>query len=64
MTIVDTLRVTATLIDAEGTSIGDCEAVLGAYSTDIAVRWRTIRAWRNGMIIAERIGELPPEGAQ
>jgi hypothetical protein len=52
------------LIDAEGTSIGDCEAVLGAYSTDMAVRWRTIRARRNGMIIAERIDELPPEGAQ
>jgi hypothetical protein len=29
----------------------------------IAIRWRTIRAWRKGMVIAERIGELPPEGA-
>ena len=64
MAVVETFRVTASLIDTEGNSISDWEAVLGGpYSTGIAIRWRTIRAWRNGMVIAERIGELPPEGA-
>jgi hypothetical protein len=62
--IVETFRVIASLIDAEGNSISDWEAVLGGtYSTGVAIRWRTIRTWRNGMVIAERIGELPPEGA-
>ena len=39
MAIVETIRVTASLIDAEGNSISDCEAVLGGtYSTGIAIR--------------------------
>src|SRR6266404_8437057 len=63
MAVVETFRVTGSLMDAEGNSISDWEAVLGGtYSTGITLRWRTVRAWRNGMVTAERIDELRPEG--
>lgn len=57
---VGTFRVTGNFEDAEGNFITDWETVLGGtYSTGVVVRWRTIRAWKNRMVIAERIEDLP-----
>jgi len=43
-----------------GNLIADWETVLGGtYATGIAIRWRTVRAWKNPMVIAERIKNLP-----
>jgi len=53
-------RATASAQDAEGNFITDWETLLGGtYSTGKAVRWRTVRAWRSRMVIAERIEDLP-----
>ena len=60
MAFVETFRVTGNFEDAEGNFITDWETVLGGrYSTGVVVRWRTIRAWKNRMVIAERIEDLP-----
>jgi hypothetical protein len=60
MALVESLRVTASLQDAEGNFITDWETVLGGtHSTGVTVRWRTIRAWKNCVVIAERIEDLP-----
>jgi hypothetical protein len=54
------LRPTASEQDAEGNFTADWETVFGGtYSTGIAVRWRTVRAWKNRKVIAERIENLP-----
>jgi len=46
--------------NAEGNFITDWETVLGGtYSTGTAVRWRTVRAWKSRIVIAERIEGLP-----
>jgi len=46
--------------DTEGNFVTDWETVLGgAYSTGVAVRWRTVRAWKSRKVIAERIVDLP-----
>jgi hypothetical protein len=53
-------RPTARAQDTEGNFITEWETALGgAYSTGRLVRWRTVRAWKNRMVIAERIGDLP-----
>jgi hypothetical protein len=53
-------RPTARAQDPEGNFITDWETVLGgAYWTCRPVRWRTVRAWKNRMVIAERIEDLP-----
>jgi len=53
-------RATANAQDGEGNFITDWGTVLGGtYSTGIAVRWRTVRAWKSRMVIAERIEDLP-----
>ncbi len=53
-------RATASAQDGEGNFITDWGTVLGGtYSTGIAVRWRTVRAWKSRMVIAERIEDLP-----
>jgi len=53
-------RATASAQDAEGNFITDWETLLGGtYSTGKAVRWRTVRAWKSRMVIAERIEDLP-----
>jgi hypothetical protein len=53
-------RATANAQDAEGNFITDWEAVLGGtYSTSTAVRWRTVRAWKSRMVVAERIEDRP-----
>ena len=52
-------RATASAEDAEGNLVTDWETVLGGtYSTGVAVRWRTVRAWKGRMVIAERIEDL------
>jgi hypothetical protein len=53
-------RPSAKAQDSEGNFITDWETVLGgAYSTGRPVRWRTVRAWKSRMVIAERIEDLP-----
>ena len=53
-------RTTTSAQDAEGNFITDWETVLGGtYSTGTAVRWRTVRAWKSRIVIAERIEGLP-----
>ena len=53
------LRVTASAQDTEGNFATEWEAVFGgSYSTGTAVRWRTVRAWKNRKVIAERIEDL------
>jgi hypothetical protein len=53
-------RATASVQDAEGNFITNWETVLGgSYATGIAVRWRTVRAWKSRMVIAERIEDPP-----
>lgn len=57
---IASLRVTASAQDAEGNFTTEWDAVFGgAYSTGTAVRWRTVRAWKNRKVIAERIEDLP-----
>ena len=51
--------------DAEGNFITDWETTLGGtYSTGVAVNWRTIRAWKNRVVIAERIEDLSSRDAK
>jgi hypothetical protein len=57
---IASFRVTASAQDAEGNFTSDWEAVFGgAYATGVAVCWRTVRAWKSRMVIAERIEDLP-----
>ena len=57
---VASFRITASAQDAEGNFVTDWETVFGGtYSTGTAVRWRTVRAWKAHMVIAERIEDLP-----
>ena len=57
---IASFRVTASAQDAEGNFTTDWETVFGGtYSTGVAVRWRTVRAWKNCKVIAERIEDLP-----
>jgi hypothetical protein len=57
---IASFRATASAQDAEGNFITDWETVLGGtYSTGRAVCWRTVRAWKSHMVIAERIEDLP-----
>ena len=52
-------RATTRAQDSEGNFITDWESVLGGtYSTGIPVRWRTVRAWKSRMVIAERVEDL------
>jgi len=53
-------RATASAQDAEGNFTTDWETVFGGtYSTGMAVRWRSVRAWKSRMVIAERIEDQP-----
>jgi hypothetical protein len=57
---IASFRATASAQDAEGNFATDWEAVLGGtYATGVAVRWRTVRAWKSRKVIAERIADLP-----
>lgn len=60
MAFVESFHITAKFEDAEGNCITDWKTVLGGtYSTGVAVSWRTIRAWKNRVVIAERIKDPP-----
>ncbi|MFZ1976154.1 MAG: hypothetical protein WAU89_25150 [Candidatus Acidiferrales bacterium] len=53
---IASFRVTASAQDAEGNFITDWETVFGGtYSTGVALCWRTVRAWKSRVVIAERI---------
>jgi hypothetical protein len=57
---IASFRATASAQDAEGNFATDWETVLGGtYATGVAVRWRTVRAWKSRKVIAERIQDLP-----
>ena len=57
---IASFRVSASAQDAEGNFTTDWETVFGGmYSTGVAVRWRTVRAWKSCKVIAERIEDLP-----
>lgn len=59
MASIVSFRASASAQDAEGNSITDWETVLGgSYSTGRAFRWRTVRAWKSRLVIAERIEGL------
>jgi len=60
MASIESFRASASAQDAEGNVVTDWETVLGGmYATGRSVRWRTIRAWKSRMVIAERIEDLP-----
>ena len=60
---VDVFRVVSSLQDSHGDLISEWEAVLGGpYSTGHSIRWRTVRAWRQRVVIAERIEGLASAG--
>jgi hypothetical protein len=47
----------------KGDLISEWEAVLGGpYSTGAAIRWRTVRVWKQRVVIAERIEALESVG--
>jgi len=58
---VDVFRVVSSFRD--GDLISEWEAVLGGpYSTGAAIRWRTVRVWKQRVVIAERIEALESVG--
>ena len=60
MASVESFRATANSQDSVGNFITDWEAVLGRTQlTSITFRWRTARAWKDRLVIAERIESLP-----
>src|SRR5467141_3919509 len=60
---VDIFRVVSSFQDSKGDLISEWEAVLGGpYSTGAAIRWRTVRVWKQRVVIAERIEALESVG--
>ena len=60
---VDVFRVVSSFQDSQGDLISEWEAVLGGpYSTGDAIRWRTVRVWKQRVVIAERIEALESVG--
>jgi len=58
-------RVASNFQDSQGYFISEWEAVLGGpYSTGAAIRWRTVRVWKQRVVIAERIEGLASVGQQ
>src|SRR6266704_3031717 len=54
MAFVESFRATANLQDSVGNFITDWEAVLGRTQlTSITFRWRTVRAWKDRVVIAD-----------
>jgi hypothetical protein len=63
MARVDVLRVVSSFQDSQGDLISEWEAVLGgSYSNGAAIRWRTVRVWKQRVVIAERIEGLASVG--
>ena len=59
MACVGLFRVHSSSQDSQGDLISEWEAVLGGpYSTGAAIRWRTVRVWKQRVVIAERIEAL------
>jgi hypothetical protein len=59
MACVGLFRVLSSSQDSQGDLISEWEAVLGGpYSTGAAIRWRTVRVWKQRVVIAERIEAL------
>ena len=59
MAWVGLFRVRSSSQDSQGDLISEWEAVLdGPYSTGAAIRWRTVRVWKQRVVIAERIEAL------
>ena len=53
---VDIFRVVSSFQDSQGDFISEWEAVFGRpYSTGAAIHWRTVRVWKQRVVIAERI---------
>jgi hypothetical protein len=60
---VDVFRLVSSFQDSQGDLISEWEAVLGGpYSTGAAIRWRTVRVWKQRVVIAERIEGLASVG--
>ena len=60
---VDVFRVVSSFQDSQGDLVSEWEAVLGGpYSTGAAIRWRTVRVWKQRVVIAERIEGLASVG--
>ncbi len=60
---VDVFRVVSSFQDSQGDLISEWEAVLGGpYSTGAAISWRTVRVWKQRVVIAERIEGLASLG--
>ena len=56
---IDVFRVVSSFQDAQGDFISEWEAVFGGpYSTGAAIHWRTVRVWKQRVVIAERIEGL------
>src|SRR5260221_12733270 len=61
---VDIFRVVSSFQDSKGDLISEWEAVLGGpYSIGAAIRWRTLRVWKQRVVIAERM-EAPESVGQ
>src|SRR5260370_2172614 len=60
---VNVFRVVSSFQDSQGDLISEWEAVLGGpYSTGAAIRWRTVRVWKQRVVIAARIEGLASAG--
>jgi hypothetical protein len=60
---VDVFRVVSSFQDSQGDLISEWEAVLGGpYSPGAAIRWRTVRVWKQRVVIAKRIEGLASVG--
>jgi hypothetical protein len=56
---VESFQVALTMKDPQGQLVSHWELRLGGpYSTGEPLRWQTIRLWRNGVVIAERIARI------
>ncbi len=62
---VESFQVTLTTKDSQGHLVSVWELRLGGpYATGKPLCWQTIRLWRNGVVIAERITNLPESGVR
>jgi hypothetical protein len=62
---VESLQVALTMKDPQGQLVSHWELRLGGpYATGKPLRWQTIRLWRNGVVIAERIARIPESGGE
>src|SRR5260370_32881303 len=62
---VDAFREVSSFQDSQGDLISEWEAVLGVpYSTGAAIRWRTVRVWKQRDVFAERTDGMGSWGWQ